>query len=69
MNECEYHEGCFFKGNNELKKAYSIAVEQYSQGEHIHHFIDRKEMTDTIKEVVEKYSSEKCSSCGRSYEE
>ncbi len=69
LKECEYHEGCFFKGNEELKKAYSIANDQYSQGEFVHEFIDKKEMTDTIREVVKEYSSEKCSSCGHSHEE
>ena len=69
LKECEYHERCFFKGNEELKKAYVMANNQYSQGEHVHEFKDRKEMTDIIREVVDKYSAEKCSSCGHFHEE
>jgi hypothetical protein len=61
--------GVFFKGNEELKKAFAIADNQYSQGKHAHEFKDKKEMTDIIREVVEGYSAEKCSSCGHFHEE
>lgn len=69
LKECEYHEGLLFKGNEEIKKAFLMADEQYSQGKHGHEFKDKKEMTDIIIEVVGKHSAEKCSSCGCSHEE
>lgn len=69
LKECEYHEGCFFKGNEELKKIYEIANDQYSQGEYTDVFKDQKEMANIIREVVEEYSAEKCSSCGHFHEE
>ncbi len=69
LKECEYHKGCFFKGNEELEKALEIADNQYLQGEHAHEFKDKKEMTDIINEVVKEYSAEKCSSCGHFHEE
>lgn len=69
LNECEYHEGCFFKGNAELKKAYEIANDQYALGEYVHEFKDSKEMANIIREVVERNSAEKCLSCGQSHEE
>jgi len=69
LKECEYHKGLFFKGDNELNKTFKMANNYYSQGRYIHEFRDKKEMTDTVIEVVGKYSSKKCSSCGHSYEE
>lgn len=69
LKECEYHKGCFFKGNVELTKAFTIADNQYLEGEHVHEFKDKKEMTDIINEVVKEYSAEKCSSCGHFHEE
>ena len=69
LRECEYHEGFFFKGDKEIKSALTMANNYYLQGRYNHEFKDKKEMTDTIIEVVGKYSSENCLSCGHSYEE
>lgn len=69
LKECEYHKGCFFKGDKEINKAFAMADDQYLQGKYGQDFRDKKDMTDTIIEVIGKYSSEKCSSCGHSYEE
>lgn len=69
LKECEYHKGCFFKGNEELNKAFAIADNQYSEGKHTHEFKDKKEMTDIIREAVEEHSAEQCSSCGHFHEE
>ena len=69
LKECEYHKGFFFKGDKELKNALIMANNYYLQGRSNYEFRDKKDMSDTIIEVVGKYSSEKCSSCGHSYEE
>jgi len=69
LKECEYHKGFFFKGDKELKNALIMANNYYSQGRSNYEFRDKKDMSDSIIEVVGKYSSEKCSSCGHSYEE
>jgi len=69
LKECEYHKGFFFKGDKELRKALAMANDQYLQGKYNQIFKDKKEMTDTVIEIVGKYSSETCTSCGHSYEE
>lgn len=69
LKECEYHEGLFFKGDKEISKAFAMANDQYLQGKYDRDFRDKKEMTDTIIEIVGQYSSDYCSSCGHSYEE
>ena len=69
LKECEYHKGFFFKGDKGINKAFAMANDHFLQSKYDHQFRDKKEMTDTIIEIVGKYSAKECSSCGHCYEE
>lgn len=69
LQQCEYHDDCIFEGDEEIESAYKLANHQFSHGEHVDVFKDRKEMTDIIKEVVSDQLGDECPSCARVREE
>lgn len=69
LQQCKYHDDCIFEGNEEIEIAYKLANHQFSHGEHVNVFKNRREMTDIIKEVVADYPGDECPSCARVREE
>jgi hypothetical protein len=51
--KCEYHEEVYDPLGGDIESAYKLANYKFSRGE-ISTFDNRREMTDAIKEVVEK---------------
>ncbi len=62
---CELHEDCFLEGNEDIEGAYKLGNLKITNGELQGAFSSRREMTDTIKEVVEEHSAGECPSCAK----
>lgn len=69
LKKCEFHEHITFIGTEDVTKAYMLANNQYTNGEHIKLFKTRVELTDKIKEVVGSEFEDKCVRCAQIAEE
>jgi len=65
LEQCEDHDECVFEGGEEIKQAYILANSKYSAGEIEGVFVDRPEMTNIIKEVVEDHPASDCPLCDK----
>jgi hypothetical protein len=64
LRKCEFH-GDFFAGAEDVQWAYRLANSKFSKGELRDAFDTPREMTDTIKGVVDFYPAEECPRCLR----
>ncbi len=69
LDECEYHDGTFTEGSNDIEEAYKLGNSRISSGELDGAFDSRREMTDLIKAVVDELSADECYSCARHRDE
>jgi hypothetical protein len=69
LKKCEFHEYISFVGTEDITKAYMLANNQYTNGEHIKLFKTRVELTDKIKEVVGGEFENRCVRCAQIAEE
>ena len=65
LEQCEDHDECVFEGHEEIKQAYILANSKYTTGELEGVFVDKQEMTDIIKEVVEDNPASDCPLCDK----
>jgi len=64
LNRCEFHEDVIFEDSGDTEAAYKLANKMFSSGEVSEHFSTRRELTDTIKKVIEN-AAEECYSCAK----
>lgn len=69
LDECEYHDGTYTEGSNDIEEAYKLGNARITSGELEGAFDSRREMTDLIKEVVTENCSDECYSCARHRDE
>lgn len=67
LRVCELHPDVFFDGGSlDFSDAYRLGNDRFSRGELTDIFESRREMTDTIKFVVEdNYGPESCWACDK----
>jgi hypothetical protein len=65
LRKCEFHEYISFIGTEDVTKAYRLANDQYSHGEHVQLFKNRVELTDKIKEIVDGELERECAMCAQ----
>lgn len=64
LKNCPYHEGSIYLGNKEIESAYKLADSKWQAGEiNTDYFKTRKEMTDSIKELVSEHEHYSCNPC------
>jgi hypothetical protein len=70
IKECEFHDGCYFDGGEDIEEAYTLGVKMFADGEVSDHFDSPDEMKDFIKEVVEQNNAaEECTWCDKVFNE
>ena len=68
LKRCEFHEDTLLDGGGDVEAAYRLGNSKFTAGEFKEFFETRREMTDTIKSVVDDNSADECYSC-RKWEE
>lgn len=64
LKQCEIHEDCIFGGEKDAENAYRLGNSKFTAGELKGIFDERREMTDTIKKMIEEHSLiEGCPRC------
>lgn len=70
LTQCEFHEDYIYEGGEEIESAYKLANHKFSHGEIEGVFSNRREMTDTIKDVVEDHNTaDECYACAKNRDE
>jgi hypothetical protein len=67
IKRCEIHEDVILEDGADIEDAYRLGNYKFTNGELADTFRDRREMTDTIKEMVEwhGYGADECALCMR----
>ena len=66
IRECAFHEGCYYAGGCDPEEAYRIGSSMFSKNELEDLFETRREMTDTIQEVINENSAvDECQWCAK----
>jgi len=69
IEECEFHDACYFDGGADIEDAYKLGNHLFSQGDVKDAFDSRREMTDLIKEVVEENRvADECQWCAKNFD-
>jgi hypothetical protein len=65
LKRCKIHEDVILEGGADIEDAYRLGNYKFTNGELEDAFRDRREMTDTIKEMVEMrgYGADECALC------
>lgn len=63
LEQCDVHDDCIYIGGEEIEDAFKLANYKISRNELAGAFQNRREMTDTIKEVVEDHIADECYAC------
>jgi hypothetical protein len=64
LGRCKLHD-IVYAGNGDFTAAYRLGNAKFSRGAFEGVFVTTREMTDTIKEVIENNSGEECSFCAK----
>lgn len=65
LKPCEFHEDIILEGGADIEDAYRLGNAKFTRGEFVDIFQDRREMTDTIKSLVEEHYAAECSTCAK----
>lgn len=64
LRSCEAHDTTF-EGNKDAQAAYMLGNAQLTAGKHEGVFESRRDMTDTIKEVIDEHIADECPLCAK----
>ncbi len=65
LESCKVHNDFNYDTGKDIQHAYKLANANYTNDHYIDVFNDRKEMTDSIKEVVEEHLPVECPYCAK----
>lgn len=63
LTSCSIHSEELFSGGEDVECAYKYANKIFSEQQNTTPFVDRRDMTDTIKQVFDEYSGDECPRC------
>jgi len=64
LGQCQFHDDAIYEGSEDITEAYKLGNAKFTSGELSGVFDNRREMTDTIKEVVD-HPAEECPFCAK----
>jgi hypothetical protein len=67
--QCDVHEDIVFAGDEDIESAYKLGNYRISQRLLGDHFDDRRDMTDTVAEVVAEHSGDECYICAKNHDD
>ena len=62
IDECEFHDGSYSLGGEEIVEAFRLGSARFKSGE-LDGFESQQELTDTIKSVVGEIHLDSCAEC------
>lgn len=66
VKECEWHDGEYLAGNEDLDAAYRYANSKVTSGDmSLPDGFSRRQLTDKIKELGESYWQDECGACAK----
>lgn len=69
ISECEWHEGCYYQGQEPAESAYKLANSKFTRSDSSM-FDGRREMTDFIQRAIDDNSGlDECAICQKNREE